>query len=140
MIDMDQIANSLGKYFALYAIVAFIIIIIHLIAQWKIFTKANEKGWKSIIPIYNTFVLYKISGISPWLYVVIIICGALSAINNSIIVLLALLIVIIINVYQNYSLAKSFGKGLGYTLGLLFLNTIFVCILGFGNAKYDRQK
>ena len=34
------------------------------------------------------------------------------------------------------SLAKAFGKDVGYTVGLLFLPTIFYMILGFGKAEY----
>jgi len=33
-------------------------------------------------------------------------------------------------------LSKSFGKDVGFTLGLLFLSIIFYPILGFGDAKY----
>ena len=32
-----------------------------VVASWHIFTKAGEPGWKSIIPIYNEYILYKIS-------------------------------------------------------------------------------
>lgn len=35
-----------------------------------------------------------------------------------------------------FKLAKAFGKGIGPGFGLLFLNPIFICILGFGNAEY----
>jgi hypothetical protein len=34
------------------------------------------------------------------------------------------------------SVAKAFGKGTGFTLGLIFLSPIFVPILGFGDARY----
>ena len=33
-----------------------------IVALWKIFTKAGEPGWKSIIPIYNIIMLLKIVG------------------------------------------------------------------------------
>jgi len=33
-------------------------------------------------------------------------------------------------------LAKSFGKGGGYAVGLIFLFWIFAMILGFGSAQY----
>lgn len=39
-----------------------------------------------------------------------------------------------------YKFAKTFGKGFGFFLGLLFLNTIFMLILGFGNAQYKAQQ
>ena len=41
-----------------------------------------------------------------------------------------------ISIYQCNSLAKAFGKDVGYTIGLLLVPTIFYMILGFGNAQY----
>ena len=45
------------------------IIIAFVVANWKLFTKAGEKGWKSLIPIYSTYVKIKIafSGSKKWL-------------------------------------------------------------------------
>jgi hypothetical protein len=34
-------------------------------------------------------------------------------------------------------LAKSFGKGAGFGIGLLLLGVIFFPILGFGSAQYQ---
>ena len=34
--------------------------VISIIANWKIFTKAGQAGWKTLIPIYNGMVLFKI--------------------------------------------------------------------------------
>jgi len=36
-------------------------------------------------------------------------------------------------------LAKSFGKGGGFTAGLILLPFIFLPILGFGSATYQDQ-
>lgn len=36
--------------------------ILTIIALWKIYAKANEPGWAALIPYYNQYVLYKISG------------------------------------------------------------------------------
>jgi uncharacterized membrane protein YhaH (DUF805 family) len=33
-------------------------------------------------------------------------------------------------------LSKSFGQGVGFTLGLIFLSPIFILLLGFGDYKY----
>lgn len=86
----------------------------------------------------NMITYYKISNTSPWLYLVTIIASTLTTINNNIITNIVLIVTIIITVYQTSNLAKSFGKGIGYTLGLLFLNTIFLYIIGFGNATYKK--
>ena len=37
-------------------------------------------------------------------------------------------------------LAKSFGKGTGFTVGLIFLRFVFIPILGFGDAVYSGDK
>ena len=46
---------GLVAFIMAYALFAFIFYILQVIAYWKIFTKAGEEGWKSIIPIYNYF-------------------------------------------------------------------------------------
>ena len=56
-------ASLISTYSMIF--VAFYVLII--VAQWKIFVKAGQEGWKALIPIYNVVVLYKIIGLSPWL-------------------------------------------------------------------------
>ena len=43
----------------------------------------------------------------------------------------------IITIILCIDLAKSFGKGVGFGLGLVFLGIIFFPILGFGSAQYQ---
>jgi hypothetical protein len=42
----------------------------------------------------------------------------------------------IVLIILSIDVAKSFGKGTGFGLGLAFLSLIFYPILGFGDAKY----
>ncbi len=112
-------------------IFAAIIGILTIIAQWKLFTKAGEKGWKSLIPVYNMVVLFKISGLSGWL-----VLGYLAAI----IPVIGPLVALGITIYLMINLAKAFGKGSGFAVGLIILNTIFIMILAFGNAEYQLNK
>ena len=150
------IGGVLGS--ALIGILIFYILII--IAWWKIFSKAGEPGWKSRIPIYNIYIVFKISGIKGWFWynlVVAIVCGIITAAaggvqynenfevasdTNMIAILATLFSYVfsfIVTIYMNYRLAKAFKKGIGYTLGLIFLPNIFTLILGFGSAKYDKK-
>lgn len=76
---------------------------------------------------YNIVILFKISGLSPWLVLVYL---------ASIIPFVGWIAVLVLTIYQAYSLAKSFGKDVGYTFGLWLLPTIFYMILGFGKAEY----
>ena len=63
MSDQDAIIILLGALLSVGAMllaVAIVISILTIVAHWKMFTKAGVEGWKSIIPIYSDYVLYKI--------------------------------------------------------------------------------
>lgn len=114
-----------SSFFALLGLgllftIGFIAIII-IIAQWKIYEKAGQPGWASIVPIYNIVILLRIIGKPTWWLLLMIIPG----------------VNIIIGIWSTNLLAKSFGKDVGFTLGLIFLSIIFYPILAFGSAEYQ---
>lgn len=93
-----------------------------IIGMWGIFAKAGEPGWKSLIPLYNIFVLCRVAGLSGWLVLLFFIPVA-----N-----------LLTWIYVAHRLAQSFGKGIGHTLGLIFLGALFLPLLGWGEARYQR--
>lgn len=121
------IGAALGAFFGFIMIASIVIGVLQIIAMWKVYTKAGEKGWKSIIPIYNIVILFKISGLSPWLIFVYF---------AGLIPFVGWIAIMALSIYQAHSLAKSFGKDIGYTIGLVLLPTIFYMILGFGKSEY----
>lgn len=121
------LGTALGAFLGVFLLFALVIAIIQIIAYWKLFNKAGEKGWKSIIPIYNVITLFKISGLSPWI-VCAYLLGFIPVVGG--------LIMIGITIYQAYNLAKSFGKGAGFTVGLVLLPSIFYMILAFSKDEY----
>jgi hypothetical protein len=100
--------------------IGFVFLVIVLVAYWKIFVKAGEAGWQAIIPIWSTIVLLKIVG-RPWWWLLLM--------------LIPLVNIIVLVIVMN-DLSKSFGHGLGFTLGLIFLSFIFFLILGFDSSTY----
>lgn len=100
--------------------ISMVIMILVIVGAWRIFEKAGEAGWKAVIPIYNFYILYKITWGSGWLFLLMLI----PVVN------------FIVGIITSYKLAKVFGKGIGFTLGILFFPYIFQLILGFGNARY----
>ena len=95
--------------------------IIAIIAGWwMIFTKAGEDGWKAIIPIWNILVLLKIVGREWWW----------------IILMLIPIVGFVIWIIVALDLAKSYGRGTGFGIGLIFLPYIWSLILGFGSDTY----
>lgn len=97
------------------------IFIVIIASFWKVFTKAGQPGWASIIPIYNLIVMLQIVG-RPWWWILLLLIPVVS-----------LVIAIIISI----DMAKSFGKGAGFGIGLALLGFIFYPILGFGSATYQ---
>jgi hypothetical protein len=102
-------------------IVGLLIALLVIVAMWKVFTKAGQPGWASIIPIYNLYIWCKIVG-RPWWWILLML---IPFVNFIIMIILCI------------DLAKSFGKGAGFGLGIAFLGIIFLPILGFGSAQYQ---
>ena len=113
--------SSGGAFAAVMGILAAVwlfalaVAVIMIIANWKIFTKAGREGWKCLIPIYNSWVLFEIAGLS----------GPLS------LLLFIPFVNFIVMCYMYYKLALAFGKDTGFCIGLILLNPIFILILAF---------
>jgi Family of unknown function (DUF5684) len=101
----------------LYVVVVYAILVI---PYWMIFTKAGREGWPALIPIYSTYILLKVIGRPGWWLILLIV----PVVN------------VVIYIIMMNDLSKSFGHGVGFTLGLLFLSIIFVYILAFGSSTY----
>ena len=105
-------------------IILLAVIVLMVVAMWKVFTKAGEPGWAAIVPIYNIIVFLRISGKPVWWIILLII----PFVN------------FIISLLVSLGLAKNFGKGGGFGVGLWLLSPIFILILAFGDAKFVGQQ
>lgn len=115
----EQIAKA--KSIAMIGgLVGLVLGLILVAAVWKVFTKAGKPGWASLVPIYNAIVLLEIAGRPVWWFILLFIPG----------VNLIIMIIVMIDV------AKNFGHGAGFGLGLALLSPIFLLILGFGSSRY----
>ena len=115
------------SYDALYATVGtgvliflLAILVITLVAQWKIFVKAGKPGWACLVPFYSQYCLFDIAWGSGWLFLL------------SFVPCVGFVMAIILNI----KLAQAFGKGVGFAVGLIFLPIIFLFILAFSKDEY----
>lgn len=153
-----------GLFGGIFAVIIALYVFL-IIAGWKIFTKAGEKGWKSIIPIYNVYVLLKISGMKNWFWAML----GVSVVASVLLVVFkfdtnaffdakaaeaidwgknipSLCVIIAESVFELVlaivycrNTAKVFGKGAGFAVCLFFFTPIVWLVLGFGKAKYDKK-
>ncbi len=123
---MDPTGYSGGEAAAagIIGVIAFIIyvaiFVLMIVSAWKIFVKAGVEGWKAIIPIYNVVCMLEIIGKPAWWVILLFIPFA-----N-----------IVISVIMAIELAKVFGKGGGFAVGLIILPFIFYPVLAFSDAQY----
>ena len=97
------------------------VIVLLIASGWKIFTKAGEAGWAVLVPIYNGYIFLKIAGKPGWWLLLFLV----PVVN------------MIVSMVACAALAKRFGKGTGYTAGMVLLPFVFYPMLGFGDARYS---
>ncbi len=97
------------------------IIVLVIYSMWKVFEKAGKPGWAAIIPVYNVIVMLDIVG-KPWWWIFL---------------LLIPLVNLFVSIYIGILMAKSFGKGTGFGIGLALLGFIFYPLLAFSDAEYQ---
>ena len=120
--DLTTTSGSSTSGAALVAplLIGLAFVAVFIVAYWRIFTKIGEPGWKSLIPIYNTYVIFTRAG------------------KEGLLVLL--FFVPCVNIVAAWLLADSLGdlfrKSTGFKIGLFLLSPIFILMLAFGNAEY----
>ena len=102
-----------------YWIICIALYVVLVISFWKVFTKAGKPGWASLIPIYNTWVLYEI-GDQQGFWCLIPIANIVFFIKAAIVI------------------ANRFGKSNGFAALLILLPYVGFPILAFSSAKYTK--
>lgn len=109
----------------LMTVIYLAVVVAAVVAMWKMFEKAEEEGWKSLIPFYNTYTLFRIAGRNGWGFLLLLVPFV------NVVVLLVVAI----------DLAKHFGKSATFgVVGLWLFSIVGYMILGFGDAKYVGPK
>ena len=109
-------------FLIVYSVVMIALSILLLIAMWKLFVKAGQPGWASLIPGYNFWVVCDI------------------AFNNNIMwfVFMFIPFLNIVSLCASmYGIAKTFNKGTGFAILQIFFYVITLPILAFGKAEYN---
>ena len=102
-----------------YIVAITLILIVPIVSLWKIFNDQGMPGWQIIVPILNLYRMFQIAGIPTYFLFALLIPYVGS------------IIIIICNLIFAYRLAVLYEKGIGYTLGLIFLPFIFLPLLAF---------
>jgi hypothetical protein len=118
---LDTLANA-GLYVLITALaVATVLSLVAIAGMWATFSKAGIAGWKSLIPIYNMVLWLQIANKPAW-WLLPLLCPM---VNVVFIILVSL------------EVAKRFGRGPGFGIGLAFLPFVFYPILAWGGSQFE---
>lgn len=119
--DMEAMGQAAGGIGIVALVIYVAIALLMIISLWKLFSKAGQPGWAAIIPVYQTVVMLQIAGKPIWWIILMMLVPFVN---------------IVVAIMMVAGIAKNFGKGTGFVLGMLFLPIIFWPILGLGSAEY----
>ncbi len=129
-----------------YGFFGFIWYILLACGLFQVFRKAGQEGWKAIIPIYNLYICFKIAGRESFFWLwggCMLLAGLCSWMSGFILLFWVGIIAWVLSIVAAllladmwFCLSQAFGHGLPFALGLIFLNPLFIIILGFGSDRY----
>lgn len=150
-----QAANgvALAAFTGIIIAISVAIFVLLVIAYWKMFTKAGEKGWKSIIPIYNEYVAFRLAwkgGTKNFL--IFLIAGLVAYVPSSavgasgtdvtadmnpvlaIVILVAAIICLVWYIRFLVKQAHAYNKGVGCAILTLLFPNIMTLYYGFAKS------
>lgn len=111
---------SYGGGSVLGSILYIVVVVFMVYCLWRVFSKAGKPGWAAIVPFYNVIVELEIVG-KPWYWLLLMLIPVVN-------IVLAIIVMA--------RMAKVFGKGGGFAVGLVLLPFIFIPILAFDSSTY----
>ena len=109
--------------------------ILTLVGQWKMFKKAGKEGYVALIPVYSTIVEMQMAGLPLYYWFInygTIFFSCIPFVGAFIGMIFSYVFLFI----KNINLAKSFGKGAGFGVLMVFFPYVVYPMLGFGKTEY----
>lgn len=156
--ELQRVAN-MASTSTVSSITASLYGILTIVGFWILFESKGEKGWKAIIPIYSTYIAYKLFYKKSKFWTIFIcwilfffaimylaflgliaqrslsdVMGIAGLISLAVI-FITLLTILVISILFDISICKKYNMGVLFTLGMIFFSPIFLCILAYEVKK-----
>jgi hypothetical protein len=147
--ESEFTSNFLSYFAVIFGLIAILAIVLFTVAEWKILTKAGEKGWKSLIPFYNIFISHHIAGMSHvWFIaeVIVWICEIVFEIiklPHFVVFWFGIatgIFTLISELIHAIKMCNCFEKGTGFKIGMVLFPNLFTMIIAFGKAEYKKPE
>ena len=131
-----------------------ILIVLYIACMWRIFNKAGEAGWKSLIPVYSTYIYFRVGWDSSRFWrvflgsvIVGVLCGGLELLGGVMDALLGFIYtawgvyIIVITIKLQIRMAHRFGKSTAFgVIGLWIFSLVGLAILAWGSSDYNAAR
>lgn len=118
--DPSGIPSLLGS--SIFAVFAIAVIVLSIVAAWRVFKKAGKPGWAALVPIYNIYVLVQIAGRPAWWFVLLFVP----------------IIDIVVALILCIDIGRKFGKNIIFSFILLFMfSLVGAMVIAFDDSRYD---
>lgn len=134
-------------------------------AKWRVFQKMGYEGWKSLIPVYETFLTFKAIYGNGWMMLVLIapfvmalpisiimaigmflsneatgIIGVPVMIIGLLLGVASAVLPVIFTIKLNFDMARAFRQSKAFGFGLWLVNPVMMVVLAFSNASFRDVK
>ncbi|MBO5474948.1 MAG: hypothetical protein J5982_00405 [Bacilli bacterium] len=105
-----------------------------IIGQWKLFVKAGQPGWKSIIPFYNTYTLCEMVGLNWYWFLLAIAPTIISVLKIESLTYIGSIALVFANVMICYNMSKKLHKDTGWIVLAVLFNGFVLPIAGYSKT------
>lgn len=104
-------------------VVSLVATVIQIAGMWKTFSKAGERGWGAIVPIYNIYLMIKVAD-KPWYWILLFLIPVVN---------------VILYLYVQWEVGDRFRLGLIGKLLFMLLAPLSYVATGFGSYTYKSK-
>ncbi len=120
-----KIKTFFTRFFCGFMVVMLVAVIVQTISMWIVFEKADRPGWAILIPGYNMWVLAEVGDKPGWMGLLMFFSGFIPYVG--------FLIGLVLSFMISIGVARAFGRGAGFGVGLALLPIVFYPILAFAS-------
>lgn len=119
--DVDPLALAvLGVFYVVFFVAAYVLTSLPLHGTYKKAGHPEVPAWSAWVPVYNVYTWCKLVGRPGWWTLLMFVPG----------------VNVVVSIVLSYDLARSYGRGGGFTVGLVLLPVVFLFILWLGPSRY----
>jgi hypothetical protein len=123
MASVEVAVDSMGPLETAILVVSLVATLIQVAGMWKTFSKAGERGWGAIVPIYNVYLMVKAAE-KPWYWMLLFFIPPIN---------------VILYLYVQWEVGDRFGFGVPGKLVFTVLAPVSYVATGFGSYTYNSK-